>query len=247
MLGPADCTTLLSGAPGFDDTDQNAYAFTMSAGLQANRLGLAVVFAQSLNNTNPNLTAISMSGVPMTIIDTVVVSSFQRTYLCRCLGAAPSGTTLSLTFSPSAGTINFVHAHAVEWANVKTTGSNGTDALLQVTAATDIASTTTPSFTLGAPPAANNAVFGVFRNLGGGFTYTPGTDFTIKGPSVLALHSLTSQAGQAGTVGDTIDAMFGAAAASTWWGLEIAEADAGGGGTPPTSLPSRSVRVFGRR
>ena len=225
-LTQADCTSL---ANVYDATQGTSFTITLSAALGASRLGLVHIIAQSQANVDPSLTSVVMSGITMTQHSTTSLSTFQRQYIYRCLDAAASGTSLVLTY---ANTQNNVRAHTVEWANVKTSGTNGADALAQAVVR-NTGTSTTPSATLGSAPATNNGVMGWYAaavGAGGGGVLTVGTDFTVKGPTDMSTNpKMTSEAAAGSAVGDGVaDATTGNSIAWYMYVLEIAEASAGG-------------------
>lgn len=217
-LTAADCTAL---AHAKDETDGTSFTVTLSGALGANRLGLVRTFAQSLANQDPSLTSLVMSGVTMTQQATTSISSYQREYVHRCLAASPSGTSLVYTF---ANTQTFIRSGAHEWANVDTGGINGANAIVQTVRATGTSAT--PSVTITAP-ASNDGVMGLYRVAEGATgVFTPGTDFTLKGPSTP--DRLTGEAAAGSAIGDgVVDATTASSFAWIMYGLEIKEAAGG--------------------
>jgi hypothetical protein len=125
----------------------------------------------------PGLTGNSLTYVQ---IATIQNTTDRRLTLFRAMGSSPSSGAVTIDFSGVSQT--WIAWSVVEVAGVKTSGSNGADAVVQ--SATNTAnSATSLTVTLAAYANSNNRPFGAFLREANG-TITPETGYTALGPQV---------------------------------------------------------------
>lgn len=159
--------------------------------------------------------------------------------LLRAMGASPSTGVV---------TISFANANQATWAisefnGVKTSGSNGADAIVQSVVAS--AASTGLSLTLAAFASVNNGAYGTFCQRGGAVAFTAGTGFTeiheVQAGSNLTLQTewRADNDTSVDVTTDTNDEIGGVA-------VELA-ADPGGGGGSGVPGGLRGLSVFRSR
>jgi hypothetical protein len=153
----------------------SATAVTASITPTANRLVILAV--SSINFFSFDTISASGNGltwVQIANIDIDSASSHSQLTLFRAMGASPSSGAVTITSS--------VNKNAFSWSifevdGVKTTGSNGADAVVQTVTLTGNSSA--PTVTLGSFSSANNATFAAFSaRHNAGVTITPETFFS---------------------------------------------------------------------
>lgn len=171
----------------FDGTDLTVYT-TASVSPAANQLLLLTVASQR-NSANPtDAVTITGNGLTWVKIGTDVCptgTNGGRITLFRAMGGAPSSGTITITHGEE---MRYCSWQLSEFDNVRTTGANGADAVVQtVTAGAD---TQTITATLAAFEHANNATFGGVCNINGSLI-TEGTGFTeiADNPTILGLQT----------------------------------------------------------
>lgn len=155
-------------------TGASSYA-TASITPTANSLVLAAVRAN--NGTTPNTPTATGCSLTWVAIDTQAITAAGKITLFRALGAAPTAGAVTFDF----GGLNNDQCHwqVSEFANVDTSGTNGSGAIIQ-SAKVTTDSVTTITVTLAAFTSTNNATYGC---LGSNNTkaMTEGTGFTELG------------------------------------------------------------------
>lgn len=217
------------------DTDGNASATTASVTLLANRLHLLTVTSfESDGSTSEIPTCTGWELVETNEYFTSAgVLYFRVTVLRRMPG---SDTTAAQTID-----FNSVSQVEVNWsidqsdANVDTTGTNGSGAIVQ-TAENSATSTTTITATLGAFGSTDNGTFGAAAYYGGGMTaWTEGAGFTALAEiasgfsadtGVLTQYRIDNDTSVDVTVNTTVDGI----------GIIALEIKAASGGSPPALM-----------
>lgn len=135
-----------------------------------------LVFAFVKNDGGSQETA-SLSGNSLTWVQvaTVTIGATARVSLFRALGASPTGGAVTISFGANQTSCDWV---IDQFANVDTTGTNGSGAVVQSATNSDTSTTTSLTVTLAAFGSINNATYGGFRS---GSAISAGSGFTIVG------------------------------------------------------------------
>jgi len=241
-------TNLTTGGDIADVTEPATYA-TASITATANRLVLIGIMMASTAATVPS--AASVTGGGLTWVEVGAAGGLlynadkRRLQVFRALGAAPSAGALTIALSPALSTtIGCMWSVIESSADVDTTGTNGSGAIVQ-SASNFSGSATSLIVTLAAfGDATNNAAVGFFGSNANN-TWTPGVGFTELGdagqdsPTL----SITSeyQTGQDLSVDAT---SAGAANPIGGFALETKYALAGGAAGQPMRLRRRDGLVI---
>ena len=161
-----------------DKSESGAASYnTASITPTANSLVLLTVFTQE--NNAPS--SISGNGLTWVLVDSAGWSDewlFMWTY--RAMGASPSAGAVTINFSPS---LSYYCAWAIdEFANVDTSGSNGSGAIVQSVDATNAGGGGSLSITLAAFGSTNNATYGTFQGGGASQHLVEGSGFSALCP-----------------------------------------------------------------
>lgn len=172
----ASVAMLETSATTTDGTSVSTGSVTPSA----DNLIIAVVY--TIGSAAPNIPTASGNGLTWVQVATELdTNSLRRVTVFRAMGASP--TAGAITFDFAGQTQASFCWSIVQFSNVKTTGTNGSDALVQSVAAMTTGTATSLSCTLGALSAPNNAVFAGFGYPLNSATVTPGSGFTQVGQS----------------------------------------------------------------
>lgn len=167
---PVTATHLVTAS---SETDATSYA-TASISPTSSRLILVFFAGTSATNTPPDPT-ITGNGFTYTKVATLVDASTTRIVgVYRALGSASAG---AVTISFGSHTMARLGWSIAEFGNIKTTGVNGADAVVQSNTGQNTGTQTTLSIALAAFASANNATYGGIRRspttgatVGSGFT-----------------------------------------------------------------------------
>jgi hypothetical protein len=166
------------------DVDGGSTATTASISPGTNKLVLLTVEARTNLTADTNEPTVTGAGLTWVLVNSVLYdttsASRKRISVFRAMGT-PTPGALTIDYGGQAQT-NIVWSIS-EFSGMKTTGSNGADAIVQSATNKDETVTTgTLTVTLGAFASANNATFGAFAADGAStLTFTPGTGFTTLG------------------------------------------------------------------
>jgi len=150
----------------------NASSYTVpSYAPSSNALVLAVVIVSGVTPAEPTYSGNGLTWVSVSSI--LNDNNTNRITIFRAMGSSPTAGTG--TVSVSGGATNCV-VRVVEFTNVKTTGSNGADAVVQSASANGLS--TTAAVNLAALASSSNAVFAASSNLTVPYTGTPEGGFT---------------------------------------------------------------------
>lgn len=154
-------------------TDATSYT-TASIAPAANALILAYVGNQDGVVTTP-----TASGNGLTYVQVVTVQGsggMIRGTVFRAMGASPSSGAITISFGSA--TQSDCRWHVLEVTGVKTSGTNGSDAVVQSASSTSYASGGITVTLAAFADAVNNAAFGFFAHTAPASDITPGSGFT---------------------------------------------------------------------
>lgn len=141
-----------------------------------------------LNSGSVNKPTVSGAGLTWVEVGTVLNGTNMRLTLFRAMGSGSSG---ALTINHGGQTQILCQWHLTEFTNVRTSGSNGADAVIQSATAQDSGSDTSITVTLGAFANPANATYGcMFHEQG--VAITVGSGFTLLSNNSVA-HSARSE------------------------------------------------------
>lgn len=168
---PVTATHLTTGA----DNTAGTSATTASISPSPNKL---ILIGVGNNEGGGSCQQPTVSGCNLTWVAVATKASSdgkQRMTLLRAMGSSPTTGALTLATGNSSDTFNW---SVVEFGNVRTSGANGADAVVQsATNGTDSVSHASLTVTLGAFSSTKNATFGVIR-INNAHAVTPGSGFT---------------------------------------------------------------------
>lgn len=164
-------------------TDGTVFATTGSFTVTANRLALAALACS--DGTDPTEAPSSVTQGGLTWVKVANLNNeggFRDLSVWRSMGAAPTTTTMTFTFGATkTGCIWAIS----EFANVDTSGTNGSGSIVQSTTTQTSPDTTALSATLAAFGSANNATYSAIQ-LNNNPAITPDTSFTELSDGLVA-------------------------------------------------------------
>lgn len=156
-----------------NSADATSYS-TASHTITANKLILLTLTTASAANGNAP-TSISGHGATWVLVASRTEGSFTSEFLYRTMVGSDSTGTITITYADTQTQQTW---SVVEWANVDTSGSQGSGAIVQSATAGQATSTDTLTVTLAAFASSDNRPFAAFgTNLNSG-TATPETGWT---------------------------------------------------------------------
>ena len=170
--------TATSLTAGSDDTNATVYT-TASISPTANRLVLVHVFGLSTGaTTTPTIAGNGMNWVE---VDDGAAGASWRSWIFRSASSTPATGAITFTF---ASTQNRAAWNVVEFANMDTSGTDGSGAIIQSASSSKESGANVLTTTLGTFSNSANATFGgIAANATGITDVTPGTGFTTVNSS----------------------------------------------------------------
>lgn len=158
-----------------DSSTTDATSFnTASITPTADRLILVAISARNISTAIPTPT-VTGNGITYELVDSYGSGSTPAVFLFRGMNASPSAGAITISFGST--TIESICWSVSEYANVKTTGTNGSNAITQSNTGTGSGATSL-TVNLGAFESSDNATFGMILHTANEAT-TQGSGFSL--------------------------------------------------------------------
>lgn len=196
---PITATLLTSGSTSTDGTS----AATASVTPGANKLIL--LFVATSDGTDPTEAPSSVTGNGLTWVQVNHIENeggFRGLTVLRAMGSSPSAGAITINYA--ATKTGFIW-DVIEIANVDTSGTNGSGAVVQNDTQQTIGDTTSITSTLGAFASVNNATIGGVQMNSTSSAVTPGSGFTELSDDGVATPSTQLQTEFKDTNDTTVD------------------------------------------
>lgn len=146
---------------------------TASISPVANSL-ILVGFLTTHNNGSPGVPSVTGNGITYALVDSRAFDSDRTLFLFRGMSSSPSAGAVTITLDRSSLEVNVT---VDQFTNVKTSGTNGADAVVQSVDTISAGTTTSVTATLAAFADVNNATYGLAGRNGSG--QSVGSGFTL--------------------------------------------------------------------